>query len=222
MQARSGPHSPRPALGRVAEALDPGCVPINTFGYNVTTDQQNDYWGRTTHFAETNIMDDIAADISGEVFQLPAGPVKVALAGEMRWLDYTIDSNASPTAVVNCAGLRLCGALANITGVHTPQLPGTGFISAANQQYVTQTLWDNNTLPSVHASQNVWEFSGEIGVPILKDLPLIQSLNADLAGRYTDYSVSGSVQTWKIGLDWHVNDSVRFRGTTSVDIRAPH
>ena len=188
--------------------LYPGCVPINTFGNNVTTDQQNDYWGRTTHFAETNIMDDIAADISGEVFQLPAGPVKVALSGEMRWLDYTIDSNASPTAVVDCTGLRLCGNAA-----------GKGFVT--NQASVTQTLWDNNTLPSVQASENVWEFSGEVNVPILKDVPLIQSLNADLAGRYTDYSISGSVQTWKVGLDWHVNDSVRFRGTTSVDIRAP-
>ena len=72
-----------------------------------------------------------------------------------------------------------------------------------------------------HASENVWEFSGEIGVPILKDIPLVQNLDADLAGRYTNYSVSGSVETWKVGLDWHVNDSVRFRGTTSVDIRAP-
>ncbi|HWX89478.1 MAG TPA: TonB-dependent receptor, partial [Rhizomicrobium sp.] len=201
--------------------LYPGCVPINTFGNNVTTNAQNDYWGRTTHFAETNIMDDIAADISGTVFDLPAGPVKVALAGEMRWLDYTIDSNASPTAVVDCTGLRLCGALGTVTGVHAAQLPGTGFISAANQQYVTQTLWDNNTLPSVHASDNVWEFSGEVGIPILKDIPLVQSLNADLAGRYTNYSISGSVETWKVGLDYHVNDSVRFRGTTSVDIRAP-
>jgi len=187
--------------------LYPGCVPINTFGNNVTTNQQVDYWSRNTHFSETNIMDDIAADISGEVFQLPAGPVKVALAGEMRWLDYTIDSNASPTQVVDCTGLRLCGNNA-----------GKGFTPQAS---VTQTLWDNNTLPSVKASMNVWEFSGEVNVPIVKDVPLIQSLNADLAGRYTDYSVSGSVETWKIGLDWHVNDDVRFRGTTSVDIRAP-
>jgi len=188
--------------------LYPGCVPINTFGNNVTTDAQYNYWSRSTHFAETNTMDDLSADISGNLFDLPAGPVKVALAGEMRWLDYTIASNASPTAVVNCTGLRLCGNNA-----------GKGFV--ANQASVTQTLWDNNTLPSVHASENVWEFSGEIGIPILKDVPLIQSLNADLAGRYTDYSASGAVQTWKIGLDWHVNDSVRFRGTTSVDIRAP-
>jgi outer membrane receptor protein involved in Fe transport len=187
--------------------LYPGCVPINTFGNNVTTDAQYNYWSRSTHFSETNIMDDIAADVSGDLFQLPAGPVKVALAGEMRWLDYTIDSNASPTAVVNCTGLRLCGNQA-----------GTG---PANQALVTQNLWDNDTLPSVHASENVWEFSGEIGIPILKDVPLVQNLTADIAGRYTDYSVSGAVQTWKVGLDWHVNDSVRFRGTTSVDIRAP-
>jgi iron complex outermembrane receptor protein len=187
--------------------LYPGCVPINTFGNNVTTDQQFAYWSRNTHFAETNTMDDIAADISGNLFQLPAGPVKVALAGEMRWLSYTIDSNASPTAVVNCTGLRLCGNAA-----------GTGPV---NQATVTQTLWDNNTLPNVQASDNVWEFSGEIGIPILKDVPLIQSLDADIAGRYTNYSISGAVQTWKVGLDWHVNDTVRFRGTTSVDIRAP-
>ena len=188
--------------------LYPGCVPINTFGNNVSTQAQIDYWGRSTHFAETNTMDDIAADISGNLFDLPAGPIKVALAGEMRWLDYVIDSDASPTAVVDCTGLRLCG--------NTGQ--GTGPV---DQSTVTQTLWDNNTVPSVHASENVWEFSGEVGIPILKDLPLVQSLDADLAGRYTDYSISGGVETWKVGLDWHLNDSVRFRGTTSIDIRAP-
>ena len=186
----------------------PGCVPINTFGNNVTTNAQNDYWGRTTHFSETNTMDDIEASISGDLFNLPAGPVRGALNGEMRWLDYVINSNASPTAVVNCFGLRLCGN----TG------KGTGPVV---QSTVTQTLWDNNTVPSVQASENVWEFSGEVNVPILKDLPLVQRLDADLAGRYTDYSISGAVETWKVGLDWHVNDDLRFRGTTSIDIRAP-
>ena len=166
-------------------------------------------------------MDDIAADISGDLFNLPAGPVRVALAGEMRWRDYVIDSNASPTAVVNCYGLRLCGAAQSIPNVHAAQAPGAGFITPANQQYVTQALWDNNTVPSVHASENVWEFSGEIGIPLIKDVPFIQSLDADIAGRYTDFSITGAVQTWKIGLDYHVNDDIRFRGTTSIDIRAP-
>src|SRR3569833_1635641 len=140
----------------------------------------------------------------------------------MRWLDYTITSNASPTAVVNCTGLRLCPALGINPATNKPaKLPGNGFITPANTQFITQTLWDNNTVPSVHASENVREFSGEIGIPILKDIPLVLCLVVVLAGRYADYSVSGSVQTWKVGLDWHVNESVRFRGTTSVDIRAP-
>jgi outer membrane receptor protein involved in Fe transport len=186
----------------------PGCVPINTFGNNVSSQAAIDYWGRTTHFTETNTMDDLAGDISGNVFNLPAGPIKVAIAGEMRWLDYLINSNASPTQVVNCFGLRLCGNAA-----------GTGFIT--NQASVTQTLWDNNTVPSVHANENVWEFSGEAAIPILKDLPLVQDLSSDIAGRYTNYSITGAVETWKIGLDWRVNDDVRLRGTTSIDIRAP-
>jgi outer membrane receptor protein involved in Fe transport len=200
--------------------LYPGCVPINVFGDNVSSQESIDYWGRNTHFTQTNTMDDIAADISGDLFQLPAGPLRAAAAFEMRWMDYVIDSDASPTQVVNCLGLRLCGALSTANG-HVAQQPGAGFITPENQQYVTQTLWDNNTVPSVRANQNVWEISGELGVPLLKDLPLVQSLDASLAGRHTDYSTSGAVQTWKIGLDWHVNDDLRFRATNSIDIRAP-
>ena len=76
-------------------------------------------------------------------------------------------------------------------------------------------------LQPVHASQNVWELALETEVPVIKDLPLVQAFDLNLAGRYTDYSVSGSVQTWKIGFNWNVVDSLRFRGTTSIDIRAP-
>jgi len=203
--------------------LYPGCVPINTFGANVSSQAAIDYWGRNTHFNQTNAMDDIAADISGELFQLPAGPLRVALAGEMRWLDYVIDSNASPTQVVNCFGLRLCWAQGTGTTAvpHTRREGGTGFVGAAEQQYVTQTLWDNNTLPSVQADMSVWEISGEVGIPILKDFPLVQMLEASIAGRHTDYSTSGAVDTWKIGATWQVNEDLRLRGGTSIDIRAP-
>jgi iron complex outermembrane receptor protein len=76
-------------------------------------------------------------------------------------------------------------------------------------------------LAPVHASNNVWEVAGEAVVPLLKDVPLAESFDLNVAGRYTDYSTSGSVQTWKIGFDWNVIDQFRFRGTTSIDIRAP-
>nr|MBA2589174.1 TonB-dependent receptor [Alphaproteobacteria bacterium] len=182
--------------------LYPGCVPLDPFGPTSISDAAFKYWSRNTNAALTNGLDDIAGSISGDLFELPAGPVRVALSGEARWMSYDIKSNASPTALVNCSGLRLCGD-ANPGGA------------------VTQALWDNNTLANVSARQSVWEFALEGNIPVIKDVPLIQSFNVDVAGRYTDYSVSGSVQTWKVGLDWHVNDDVRFRGTTSVDIRAP-
>jgi outer membrane receptor protein involved in Fe transport len=63
--------------------------------------------------------------------------------------------------------------------------------------------------------------AAEAEVPVIKNMPLIQALDLNLAGRYTDYSVSGSVQTWKIGFNWNVVESLRLRGTTSIDIRAP-
>ncbi|HWY66060.1 MAG TPA: TonB-dependent receptor, partial [Rhizomicrobium sp.] len=55
-----------------------------------------------------------------------------------------------------------------------------------------------------------------------KDLPFIQSLDVNGAARYTDYDTSGTAVTWKVGLEWHVNDELTFRGTRSLDIRAPN
>ena len=49
-------------------------------------------------------------------------------------------------------------------------------------------------------------------MPLLKDFPLAQDLNADIAGRYTDYSISGTAETWKIGLNDKINDTIRLRG----------
>jgi iron complex outermembrane recepter protein len=64
------------------------------------------------------------------------------------------------------------------------------------------------------------EAFGEIELPILKD-NLVQSLDFNSAGRVTDYSTSGVVETWKLGLTSQVNDDVRLRATWSADIRAP-
>ena len=61
----------------------------------------------------------------------------------------------------------------------------------------------------VHASQNVWEIALETEVPVIKDAPLVSKhFDLNLAGRYTDYSVAGSVQTWKIGFNWRMNSQL--------------
>jgi outer membrane receptor protein involved in Fe transport len=52
-------------------------------------------------------------------------------------------------------------------------------------------------------------------------LPLAQSLSASAAGRFTQYSISGSAQTWRLGLEWQPVDDVKIHATRSRDIRAP-
>lgn len=68
---------------------------------------------------------------------------------------------------------------------------------------------------------HVKEVFGELMVPLLKDSPLGRRLSLDLAGRITDYSTSGTVKTWKAGLDYSITDTIRLRATRSRDIRAP-
>ncbi len=54
------------------------------------------------------------------------------------------------------------------------------------------------------------------------DLPVLPGLTLNGAGRYTDYSTSGTVQTWKVGATWQPIPDIKFRGTYSRDIRAPN
>jgi iron complex outermembrane receptor protein len=58
--------------------------------------------------------------------------------------------------------------------------------------------------------------------PLLKNLPLVKSLELNGAIRETGYSLSGKVTTWKAGLVYQPDSMFRFRATRSRDIRAPN
>lgn len=60
----------------------------------------------------------------------------------------------------------------------------------------------------------------EFNVPLLKDQG-VQSLAFDAAGRLTDYSTSGEVETYKLGLTSQLVNDLRIRMSYSFDIRAP-
>ena len=72
----------------------------------------------------------------------------------------------------------------------------------------------------VNGDLSVKEVYAELVTPLFKDAAFAKAVDLDLAGRYTDYSSSGGVTTWKAGLTWDVNNQVRFRGSVSRDIRA--
>lgn len=75
---------------------------------------------------------------------------------------------------------------------------------------------------AVSGKQSVKEGYGEIVLPLLGDMPLVSNLELSAAARYTDYSDSGEVQTWKVGGIYEPVPGIRLRVTQSRDIRAPN
>jgi iron complex outermembrane recepter protein len=59
-------------------------------------------------------------------------------------------------------------------------------------------------------------------VPVAHEKPWAHALDLNGAVRWTDYSTSGEVMTWKLGATYSPVRNVTFRGTRSRDIRAPN
>jgi outer membrane receptor protein involved in Fe transport len=95
------------------------------------------------------------------------------------------------------------------------------FINSSADIGSIQKVWRINNTQPFAGVQKVSEGYLETDIPLLRDVPFAQLASLNAACRVTSYSLSGTVETWKVGLDWAVNDDIRFRGTRSRDIRAP-
>lgn len=178
-----------------APGLYPGCVPIDLFGDGTPSQAAENYISGTTWWVARNVMNDVAANMSADLFEGWAGPIKAAVGGEYRRqsLNETtsvLDNNFDPTS--------LRAVLA----------PGT-------------LKWTKDIAAPASGANAVYEGNVEVEVPLLKDLPLVQRLSTNGAYRYTHYTTSGDANSWKLGLEWMVADGLSFRATKSRDIRAP-
>mgnify|MGYP004707528953 CR=1 FL=1 len=87
----------------------------------------------------------------------------------------------------------------------------SGYVNSAYQ-----SGWQYGNFLANKGSYNVKEGYVEL------DLPVLKGVDINGAGRYTDYSTSGSVETWKTGATYAPIQDIKFRGTYSHDIRAPN
>jgi outer membrane receptor protein involved in Fe transport len=72
------------AICRDANARAQGCVPVNVFGWNTMSQGAIDYIeapGSLTTFTRQRVL---GANVSGELFEMPAGPLGVAIGAEYR------------------------------------------------------------------------------------------------------------------------------------------
>ena len=95
--------------------------------------------------------------------------------------------------------------------------------SAENWDALTNAgLNSGNQTPDTVGSFNVKELFGEIDIPILKDVPFVNSLSLQGAARYSDYSTIGNVFSWNAGAEYSPVRGLRFRGNYAIANRAPN
>ena len=78
-----------------------------------------------------------------------------------------------------------------------------------------------NYLP-INGSFNVTEGAAETVIPLAKGESWAVNWDVNAAARFTHYSTSGNVVTWKVGSTYTPIPDVKFRVTQSRDIRAPN
>lgn len=169
------------------------CVPLNIFGVGAGSQQARDFVHGNSIWETSNKMKIVAADLTGEPFELWAGPLATAVGVEYRQQSIDQTSNSDPALPVDFTGIRGVTSRNQFIGVNV----GTGA-----------------------GSYSVKEIYGELAAPLAKN-SAIGDLDLNGAVRYTDYSTSGSVVTWKLGTTYQPIKDIRFRGTVSRDIRAP-
>lgn len=190
----------------------PGCVPMNPFGSGNVSQAAKDYIFGTTSWKAKNTMDDFGANLTGTLVEGWAGPIKFAVGGQYRHAGLKVTTSV-PNNTFNPQNLRL--------GPDGNALPGS--YPAGNLS------WFKEVQSGADGSEDVYEGNLELDAPLLRDLPFVQLLSFNGAFRYAKYDATGndsvdadfSAKTWKLGLEWQVNDSVRLRATRSREFRAP-
>jgi outer membrane receptor protein involved in Fe transport len=178
------------------------CVPINLFGPAAESQAAMDYILAVTWNKNRTTLDELDASFTGAPLSTWAGPVNMALSAEWRQMGWSVNSNAGPNDPIDCNGVQF-----GCTGSGLSQTP----------------RWLQNTMPGLpKVTQNVSELAYETDVPLAKDLRFVKAFDLNAAARFTNYSTSGSVWTYKLGAIWHMNDDLTLRATGSRDIRAPN
>jgi iron complex outermembrane receptor protein len=110
---------------------------------------------------------------------------------------------------------------ANIRRDEIDDTPGAATLAGNVANFTTSGITAGRTVAK--------ELFGEIEVPLLADVAMIERLTLSGAARYTHVEAtrrdgaqdSFSDTTWKVGADWAVTDWLRFRGTWGTSFRAP-
>jgi len=181
-----------------------GCVPINVFGGQRPSDAALAYITPANGPYQHSVQKQDVASINfnGEPISLWAGPVALAFGGEWRKEQYHVQGDPYGDG--------------NTDSPNTAEYPADPILNASGAN------WFAGNYHSGRGSYSVKEAYAEVNLPLVNS-EAAGKANLNMAGRWTDYSTSGTVYTWKVGATWETPlDGVRLRAVTSRDVRAPN
>lgn len=135
-----------------------------------------------------------------DLVNLWAGPVGAAFGIEVRRETYKDDRDASIDG----------------TNTYTDWYTGTQYPS---------DMWGTSPTPDSEGSRTVASAFAEFAVPLVSpsfNIPLVRSVDLQIAGRVEDYSDVGSVAKPKFALAWSLFDGLTARGSWSEGFKAPN
>jgi outer membrane receptor protein involved in Fe transport len=159
----------------IATNDDPACVPLNPFGYaqGATFAAAADYVTENG-FQENSTTEHVAAaNITGTVFELPAGPLGIAAGVEFRTdtIVGAVDANSAARAFFNTGGSVIAGKIEVFEGyaeAEVPLLSDMAFfdeLSVNGAMRRTQYTRSSPTTPSSEVSATTWKV-GAVWAPI--------------------------------------------------------
>lgn len=135
---------------------------------------------------------------NANLFSLPAGDVGIATGVEWREEGFTENRDDRSDGTIQFTD-AVSGKLKNVSDI-----------------------MGSSASPDADGSRTATSLYAELLVPVLRDLPLVQSLDMQLAVRHEDFSDVGSVTKPKLALSWYLNEWLQVRGSYSEGFRAPN
>ena len=212
---------------RSATARSVGCQPLNIIGTNGASPSgltfvqglnangsSSGSQGRNPSQIVDQRQDVVDFSVSGAPFSDWAGKISLATGFEYREEAFRATSDCASQG--NCANQTFDGTAYGPAGDPLLNAAGAGGLPP------TSPNWYAGNFQPARGSFHEWETFLETNIPLL-DSAEFGTVNANLAGRYTHYTTSGDVETWKVGMTWDTPfDGLRVRALQSRDVRAPN
>jgi len=126
------------------------------------------------------------------------------VSGDLPWSLPTVDAPIS-----GVFGYEYRDYEAGLTNELLTQTPG-------------EVLGNGAAAPNRFGTYDVSEFFFEANVPVVQDVSFAEEITLQLGFRTSDYSTTGTEDTWKIGGTWSPIESLQFRGNFQRVTRAPN